>query len=183
MNISNKTQSMRLFTNGCFGNKLKIWHSFEELKNNPPSQNVVVMRYKGLGNGFCQYDVNIKDVEKVMKNWMSKGAERNKIFFNETADDTKLLIQGEIMELPEGLYMIYSTLKEKMRTAIAKDPHHCIGLKVKMMLQYYLFPSSYEDLMILLEEYPNHAVEFSAWNMCVGDNQNRNAIVWEVRDY
>jgi hypothetical protein len=184
MLINNKHQSIKLFSDGCFGNRLRYWDSIEELKKNPPLENIVVMRYRGdWGGGFCKYDVPLNEVESVIKEWESKGADKNKIFFNETADQSKLLIQGELMEISGQLYFLYSQLKEKMRIALRKDPNHAIGLKVKMLLKGFLTPSSYDDLFTLLDTYPNHVIEFSTWSVCVGDNQNRNTIIWEIRNY
>lgn len=58
MLINNKHQSIKLFSDGCFGNRLRYWDTIEELKKNPPLENIVVMRYRGdWGGGFCKYDV------------------------------------------------------------------------------------------------------------------------------
>jgi hypothetical protein len=44
-------------------------------------------------------------------------------------------------------------------------------------------PSSYADLEVLLERYPDHVFEISVWASCLGDTPGRNAIIWEIRRY
>ncbi len=57
------------------------------------------------------------------------------------------------------------------------------GVAGRLLLSKHLNWNSYEDLCILLEEYPGHVVELSALERCYGTVPHRNAIVWEVRKY
>lgn len=52
---------------------------------------------------------------------------------------------------------------------------------VRCILESVLTPSDREDLSELLEMYPGHVVEFSAYDRPVGIYPHRKAVVWEVR--
>ena len=57
------------------------------------------------------------------------------------------------------------------------------GLNVKMLLLKYIYPNSFNDIMELIDIYPEHVIEFSTYEMPLGDCINRNTVIWEVRQY
>lgn len=62
-------------------------------------------------------------------------------------------------------------------------PKRWEGSAANILLRHILNENSYDDLMILLDTYPDHIVEFSALDVCFGTVPGRNAIVWELRRY
>lgn len=64
-----------------------------------------------------------------------------------------------------------------------KKPREWRGSSALHLLRTVLNPNSFDDLMVLLDEYPDHVVELSALNVCFGTVPGRNAVVWEVRRY
>lgn len=53
----------------------------------------------------------------------------------------------------------------------------------RTVFRHLMAPDSYDDLMLLLDAYPDHVVELSILDRCCGTVKGRNAIVWEVRAY
>lgn len=64
-----------------------------------------------------------------------------------------------------------------------KKPREWRGSAAVLLLRSVLDPNSYDDLMVLLDEYPGHVVELSALDAYFGTVPHRNAVVWEVRRY
>jgi hypothetical protein len=64
-----------------------------------------------------------------------------------------------------------------------KHPVRWEGTAGAFLLRCVLNDNSYDDLQVLLDEYPDHVVEFSALDACFGTCLGRNAVVWEVRKY
>lgn len=57
------------------------------------------------------------------------------------------------------------------------------GTAATILLRYVLNDNSYDDVQSLIEDYPDHVVELSALDCCVGTKEHRNAVIWEVRKY
>jgi len=64
-----------------------------------------------------------------------------------------------------------------------RSPKLWQGSAAETLLRTVLNENSYDDLMILLQEYPGHVIELSALDVCFGTVPGRNAVVWEVRRY
>lgn len=62
-------------------------------------------------------------------------------------------------------------------------PRRWEGSAAPALLRSVLNENSYDDLMILLETYPEHVVELTALDVCFGTCPHRNGVVWEVRSY
>lgn len=57
------------------------------------------------------------------------------------------------------------------------------GVVATFALRQVLNENSFDDLRDVLHRFPNHVVELSALNACIGSKPHRNAVVWEVRNY
>lgn len=64
-----------------------------------------------------------------------------------------------------------------------QNPVRWEGSAATSLLRCILNDNSHDDLMVLLEEYPDHVIELSALDVCFGTCPDRNAVVWEVRKY
>ena len=181
--VQTKEEMYRLYYQGAFGNKLLTWSSYEDLLKSK-YVGTVSMRYKGkAGGGRSAYNVKIENIPEEMASWISQGAESNLIQFNESAPDERLIFQGEIMRDLNFYHLMYSFEKTKMNVAMRNNPLTAKGLKVVTILKEYLSPNSYEDLMLLLDKYPNSVIEFSVYEMDLGCVPHRNTIIWECRNY
>lgn len=57
------------------------------------------------------------------------------------------------------------------------------GTAARMVLARHLNANSLEDVMELLERFPDHVVELSALTSCMGSVPHRNSVIWECRLY
>jgi hypothetical protein len=179
--VTNKQQNYRLWQSGAFGNKLKAWRSYSEWAR---SCVLVVLRTL-IPGGPCIYNLHTAFVLSKINEWIASGIPEDAIMINEAAPDHDVVLQGEyfngVLDRPD--YFYYSFAKAHMRDALKSEAHHSWGLEVDMLLRRYMTPSSYEDWRVLLDQYPNHVLEVSIYNHCLGDIPGRNALVWEVRIY
>lgn len=170
--ISSKKQLYELYLAGCLGNKLHTFAYPSELREQG-YRGTVTARSTSEHDKTCLYNIPWKEAIRLPKHFC----------FNEPAPDDQLLIQGEVMRTPGGLYLQYSTERFiPMRIALRKAKI-AQGLKAKLILEHFLTLASYEELMGLLERYPDAVVEFSTYDKCLGNLPHRNTIIWEVRNY
>jgi hypothetical protein len=189
--ITTKRRFYDLWERGLLGNKPRTWVGIEALRASGYT-GLVTARSTGQGGGWTKYGVTVRDGEpfeieeavvagapvKIRHSAVWPG-----VTYNESAPDDLLLIQGEVARVPGGLYLRFDrTPGLKMREAmkIAKD---ATGLTAKLMLQHLLWPASYDEVMDLLDAYPDHVIEFSAYDVACGNLPHRNTLVWEVRRY
>lgn len=57
------------------------------------------------------------------------------------------------------------------------------NLAARQILHDYLEPVDHDELFILLEDYPDHVVEFTAYERPLGICPGHHMIIWEVRQY
>ena len=182
--LLNKEIGIRKFSEGAFGNKVKTYFSLEELHADPHAPAAIGIRYRGSGGGKCQYDIPLEDIDTAWQQWIDEGYSEDRMFMNDSSNyDSHLLIQGEICTSHRGVELRYSTIKKKMRLALAEKEEYTYGLKAKTLLRHFLDPSSYDTLFELLDVYEDHVIEFSTWDRGFGDIPSRNTIIWEVRKY
>lgn len=179
--VNSKVEFFDLWKRGRFGNRLMGWSNLEELKASGYRGKVSV-RYKDAGGGFCAYEIPVEQVNTVVSEWLARGAKEDLIYFNESAPDDRLVIQGELMRTTQSYCLYYSREKIKMRDAM-RNGLHAYGLEAKMILQSAMTPSSYEDIQELIDLYPSSVIEFGVYERCLGSCNNRNCVIWEVRNY
>ena len=183
MEIKDKDEMYRLLKKGALGNTILMWDSFHEFENSD-YQGPVGIRYRGNvgGSSFCVAQIPRNKINKVISVLVEDGYDFNRMEFLQSPPDEYRTIQGELQLNPE-YYLYYSTYPAPMREALEKDGKHLYGIEVKMFLQKYLTPSSYDDIQELLILYSNSVIEFTAFSRKIGWARGRNAIVWEVRNY
>jgi hypothetical protein len=96
-------------------------------------------------------------------------------------EDDKIL-QGEICRSSNGLNLFGSFLALPMRVALLEKPFNVTGLAALMTLKSKLDAVSYDWVQELLDLYPEHIIEFSAYSRPWG-TLNYNTVIWEVRLY
>lgn len=104
--------------------------------------------------------------------------ERNRIFICN-------VVQLSIGECPSPTldYVREPDYRLSWRENFLKYSKTTHGIVAWQMLRYYLDPSSFSDLEVLLDNYPGHVVELGAYSTHVGLIPHRNTVVWEVRNY
>jgi hypothetical protein len=105
-----------------------------------------------------------------------------KIWVTSMPPTAKHILNGEIQRNEHGLDLIYGIKPVVMREAL-QTPLYVTGLKTKIVLEQYCNPKSYDMIMELLDNYPDHVIEFTVFDKDVGVMLGHNTIIWEVRKY
>ena len=182
MKIRSKKQFYRLFESGAFGNKAIAWRSFEEFLESGYKGSIGI-RYAENVNGLFVPDVPVEDVPKTVLRLVSEGANIDHMKFSEYIPTSRVTMNGEVKDGETGLELTYSTVKDHMRESLRKGEQYARGLTARMLLRQHLWPSSYEDMMAIMDLYPEAVIEFTAYSKKVGSIPGRNAVIWEVRHY
>lgn len=164
---------------GLFGNRLKTWRSYFELQTSE-YEGTVTARVFVADSNWTMYRIPVNQIPQVLEN-LKKAHERvdvDKVWFNESAPDEHLVLQGELWDHS----LMYSRERVPMKQAMAK-PLYAEGLQTEMLLRGCMNANSYEDLNELRVNYPDHCIEFSSYEHCLGNMPHRNTIIWEVRAY
>jgi len=176
---------------GVYRNKLRSWETLSDYRSSGFGGLVALRAREGGGGQFCVYDLAPHHVQPAVDDLVSRGVSSDSIMVNEMVPSESTLIQGEYWNAPyqgrDGYpvhcYLLYSRVKHSMRRALALAPETAEGLRADLLLKDAMTPGSYEDWQELLQKFPDHALEVSVYDICVGDVPGRNALVWEVRRY
>jgi len=182
MEVRNKTEFYKFYKQGKFGNKALTWETLQELEESNFTKKICI-RGLGIARTTVKYYIPQNQLTKEINKYAKQGIPMDKLKFNEAMPDENLLIQGEVRLSENHIDLTYTTKKEPMNTAFEKEQLHTNGLKAITILKQHLSPSSYADLQILLETYPNSVIEFSSYSCPVGNIPGRNTVIWEVRNY
>jgi|APSaa5957512535_1039671.scaffolds.fasta_scaffold69000_3 hypothetical protein len=178
-----------LYNKGVLGNRPKTWNSIEEINQSnwagKYTIRIAVPGHKGM------YNIPKETLQEKINNLKSQGIEEKHIVFNQSMPDHKIKIQGEIIEItteesngfPAGIYLTYSTVKDTMKEGLKKQTLHAKDNEAIVLLKKHLNPNSQLEIQNLINNFPNHVVEFSVYENNIGDLPERNTIIWEVRSY
>lgn len=100
------------------------------------------------------------------------------------------LFEGDVYDCPARGLIVSGTIATTDKPIVPgswrthmKTPRLWEGMAAREFLRQYLNGNSYDDLMILVEKYPEHVYEMTVLDVCYGTVPWRNAILWEVRKY
>ena len=183
MIIRTKVQMYDLLKVGAFGNRFRIWDTEEEFKAAVDAgfDWLVGVRIVGVP-GLPYYHHKTYD-EAVEIGQRLKAKYGYPVRYYEASPDPFITIQGEFVEADMGPMLEWSTVKTHMRAAFAAERLMAFGPQARLVLKRVLSEGSYEDFLALGELFPNATIEFTAYEIFVGDIPGRNAVIWEVRHY
>jgi hypothetical protein len=179
--ILTKRQNYILCHEGSYGNRVRQWDSIEAWAESGFDKPVAMRVALEVGGGPKAFHVPPCNVEIIADLWSDCGVRRDQIRLSEMADGRRVL-QGQYANDFTGEFL-HTFETGPMPEALARSHAYAFGLRSKLLLQAHMTPSSYADLEVLFERYPNHVFEISVWASCLGDTPGRNAIIWEVRRY
>lgn len=164
---------------GEFGNRAPTWNTYEEFK---------ASGYKGLvhlrnriAGGPTWYNIPADEVWFKFCEVCTVMSGRD-IYFSGMAPHDRNLLQGEVCQSTEHLSLTYSTVPNlPMRDALTRKLQTAEGIRAVLLLRTNLCPNSYEWLQQLLDLYPDHVIEFSAFSCEWGTIPGFNTVFWEVR--
>jgi len=182
--IDTKDECYALYNNNIFGNRAFAWNSYNDLlKSDWKGQVCIRGKRTQIARKKVVYNIHLNEVPKIIKQFEEQGISENHLSFNQSMPDEHLIIQGEVMRTFLGLSLWYTTKKVPMNKALAEESLYANGLKANLILETFMFPSSYSDLTALFDLFPDSVIEFSIYDVAVGNIPNRNTVIWEVRNY
>jgi hypothetical protein len=183
LNLTAKAHTYALYHAGILGNKALTWSSYEEILRSGWKGKVCMRSRKGIDRKKVKYNLTLEKTKEEILKWEAEGISRESITFNQAMPDENLVIQGEVMHGLYDLDLTYSTIKKPMNLALIEKPKIATGIEARVLLRDLLWAPSYSDIETLLCIFPDHVVEFSAYDTPVGNLPGRNAVIWEVRNY
>jgi hypothetical protein len=178
--ITTKRQMYELYNAGLLGNGLRNWPTLDECCEN--ATGLVGVRCRRIG-GPCIAMKTPDELRAAMREVYAQGWRPEDFIYGESPDHHHQLIQGEVQRSERHYDLTYSTVQAPMRVALAQETRYAQGAAVPAILRAYLWPSSYDDMMDLLDIYDGAVVEFTSFDCELGRYPNRNTIIWEVRHY
>ena len=188
MEVKTKRQNYSLYFLGAYGNTAIKWGSVGEIIRSGWEGEVCIRSTRGMDRDKVGYNVPVENLEQKLREYEAQGIPRSVLTFNEPMPDEFLTIQGEVMRSHEGMRLFYSTVKKPMNEALREKPESAVNFAALLLLKRSLCPSSYDDLMGLLDVFSGDqsktsVIEFSTYSIDVGRIPNRNTVIWEVRNY
>jgi hypothetical protein len=172
----------RLWFDGRLGNHPRFWRTLSELLESDYRGDVWIRNGAQAASPVELYDVPVGNVRMELE---KRGLlQLSTLVFGESPPNPKRTVQGELVHDWKGqLCFYFSTQPEPMRTALRKDGRQLGGIAALTVLRQFVDPASLEDLHVLLDQYPEHVIELSAFSCYVGAIPFRNTLIWEVRKY
>jgi hypothetical protein len=185
--VTSKRRNYELWTSGAYGNRLRSWRSVEEWRRSG-FRGLVALRQLGpSGEGRCTYRLGPEAAEVVYHLCLARGARSEEVVVCEQSPDDRLLVVGEYHHdlLPDGTFrhFFYSRARKPMRVALREGGRVATGLVATAILRHFMTDRSWGDFGELALAYPEHVIEVSVYDHCLGDLPGRNTLVWEVRRY
>jgi len=186
--VATKSESTRLMQAGLLGNALPSWdvptfraevvpHVLQDM-----TFGLRASRRSLGGSGAYVHWLTPVEVERTVARFEADGTPSDSLCVQKCAPDHRLTLNAEYSEDPIP-YLYYSRLRLPMREALRQGGQEARGLAARMILKQVLTESSLADLDALVEQYPGHVIEFSAFEGSLGPIPGRNAVVWEARQY
>lgn len=188
MTITNKRDMYELLREGKLGNTLPMAMSPHEWANSPIKAQYYLWGIRSMLPGGPGA-LNVPRAEAL--NWCyQKGLHLfDEVNISPMVDQWATL-RAECFEGPDGFTLEYippnrdvNHLPHPWRDGFRLHRRRLTNTLAREYLKQFMNENSYEDLKLLLDLYPGHVIEFSCLNRCVGSAPNRNAIIWEVRNY
>jgi hypothetical protein len=164
-----------------FGNRNHSFDTIDEvMKCKLPGP--FAIRYKIPGSKWMRYHIPKAELRAVADGFVAQGARRELLEFSDMQRDEYIVLQGEAQRDHRGLCLFVSQDKLPMRQALLSAKQY-FSPRAERVLEWACDAASVDCIRDLLDQYPGHVVEFSAYSRKVGVIPNRNTLIWEVRAY
>ncbi len=180
--VLNKKDFVRRYAQSEFGNASPTWDTFEQWVDRRVGVGNLFHVRNRIAGGQTYYNVTC---EKMWSVWhlaaVKYGIEN--FYISAMCPTEKTVIQGEVQRGIWGLDLYYTMIAKPMREALAIEARQTCGIIANVLLKTCLCQRSHEWLMYLLDEYPDHVVEFTTLSVEWGTVPGYNTLFWEVRAY
>ncbi len=192
--IKSKSEFYKLYNNYLLGNRPLAWDNLKDAIKSNHKGTATIRDARGTKRGdinalLPMFLVPIDKLKETVKQLEEKGISQNSMKFNQSMPDEHLTIQGELLKNHEGINLLYTHIPKPMNIALKEQTFHAHGLKAELILKHFLWPSSYEEIISLLDFFSHEdsssssVIEFSSYSIPVGHLPGRNTVIWEVRDF
>ena len=172
-----------LLRTGRLGNTLQQWTSYREMRESGYRGPWGVRSQLKCGDPIRYYYVDPSDTSRVLQEIVEKGYSLDVgLIWTAVIPSEETTIQGEIRRDVDGMYFRHTFNKQAMRVAFEHECLHATGLETLLLLRRYCNPQTIDELNVLLDMYPEHVIEFSAYSQPVGI-YGKWHVIWEVRSY
>lgn len=176
--ITSKRQMYELLRTGRLGNTFRIWRSTEEFEQSG---------FKGLtgirasDEPGAPYWHHLTPHQSLFAVSLFEDMGYTPVIY-EASPDRHIVMQGEFAWYEGTLYLRYSRAKTHMRHALATDNNYAEGRRAEVLLRGALGQRSWAEVVWLSMLYPEHVIEFTAYDCPVG-REGLTICIWEVRSY
>lgn len=183
MKITSKSEFFSLWEKGLLGNRPHLFR--DPLEAYGSGFPLIGFRELGKAGGGKWSRVGHMDVLETARQWTREG----RAFIMDSAThpctDANITLEGELCRTIYGLQGFMGYCKGfSMRAAIREGlMKHRSGSEVMTLLRTWMDPSSIDDVYDLLDLYPDATIEFTCFDKDTGVIPNRNAILWETRNF
>ena len=179
--VTNKIDFVRRYQLGHFGNMSPTWNSLTEFLKS--DYNGLVHIRNRVAGGLTWYNVRPREIVDKWHRAVELTSSPDLLYISAMCPTSKTIFQGEVQQSIEHLDLLYTTVAKPMREALAEYSRSVSGIIAVALLRHYLCANSYDWLMTLLDCYPDHVIEFSAFSVNWGTLPHFNMVVWECRKY
>ncbi len=182
--VLTKTDFVKRYSQGEFGNRSPTWDTFEEwclahLGGDKLEKFHIRNRIVGAMTWYdvCKYEMADR--------WAvaTKHFEPSQLYISAMCPTERTIFQGEVMRSNRSLELHYSTIKKPMRDALRERSKSVSGIIAVLTLRELMPTKDHEWLMQLLDRYEDHVVEFTTLEVEWGTVPGYHTLYWECRKY
>lgn len=180
--VLSKKDFVKRYARGEFGNCSPTWDNFVKFSmdfDRWTADQLFHIRNRVAG-GQTWYNVP-KHEMWVRWNTACALVDPENLYISAMCPTEKTVLQGEVMQGVNGLYLYYSQVRKPMRDALKEEAHEATGVCAKLLLEKFMDWNSLDWLNGLLDRYPDHVVEFTTLSVKWGTVPGYNTLFWEVR--
>lgn len=165
-------------------NQLPSWPSESEARASG-YHGPVMIRSRTPDSPYMRPNVPMDRVADMIDHLITLGARREEFYLTWMSPCVGRVLNGELIDLDDGLYLQYSTVQAHLREALYFRPgvRHVRRSEATAILRSVCDPDSVDDLFRLLAEFPRHAIELTVYDRPIGTIPGRNVVIWEIRKY
>ena len=187
--VTNKTQMYAMLAAGAFGNTIRQYFDLDVWQSDPDADRIATWGVRTLTpGGPCRLNCPNHEVPRTALEFIAAGHKVNiSMMVDRLATVTAWL---EVWDSPTGLVVEGvehpDTANGWTWRNSMPDPNRrkkWEGVAARMVLARHLNENDRDDLAALLDRYPDHVVELSGLDRCLGTVPGRRAVVWECRAY
>lgn len=176
--ILDKQEMYRRLNAGKLGQTLPAAETFEDARRLLQMPGLFAVRTKQAG-GKCTFNLTADEAMEIINRIPA-----NSWNLSPMLDDTKRVCYGHLHDDHTGWNLHYSDDEKPCRLKIADGckQKNITGIIARVYLQTIMDGAGWENLNRLIEEYPNHVIEFTVMASSLDAFGPSNVIFWEVRE-